>query len=48
MACFGLSCFFHKPEKFQDKTKATNFLGENIGPDAKVLNPDVEVLVHGF
>ena len=42
---FGLSCFFHKLEKFQDKIRANTFLGENIGPDVKVLVPDVKVLV---
>ena len=43
----GLSCFFHKPEKFRDKIRANTFLGENIGPDVKVLVPDVKVLVPG-
>ena len=50
----GLSCFFYKPEKFQHKIRAKTFLGENIGPDVKVLVPnvkvlvpDVKVLVHG-
>ena len=43
--CFGLSCFFHKPEKFRDKIRAKTCLGENIGPDVKVLVPDVKVLV---
>ena len=42
---FGLSCFFHKPEKFWDKIRANTFLGENIGPDVRVLVPDVKVLV---
>ena len=42
---FGLSCFFHKPEKFRDKIRANTFIGENIGPDVKVLIPDVKVLV---
>jgi hypothetical protein len=34
-----MSCFSHKPEKFQDKIRAKTFLGENIGPDVKVLVP---------
>jgi hypothetical protein len=44
---FGLSCFFHKPEKFRYKIRAKTFVGENIGPDVKVLVPDVKVLVPG-
>ena len=40
-----LSCFFHKLEKFRDKVRAKTFVGENIGPDVKVLVPDVKVLV---
>ena len=39
---FGLSSFFHKPEKFRYKIGAKTFLGENIGPDAKVLVPGCE------
>ena len=42
---FSLSCFSNKPEKFRDKFRAKTFLGENIGPDAKVLVPDAKVLV---
>ena len=42
---FGLSCFFQKPEKFWDKTRAHPFLCRNIGPDVKVLVPDVNVLI---
>jgi hypothetical protein len=42
---FGLSLFFHKLEKFHDKIRAKTFLGENIGPDVKVLVQDVKVLV---
>ena len=45
---FCLSCFFHKPEKFQDKISANTFLGENIGPDVKVLVLDVKVMVLDF
>jgi hypothetical protein len=44
---FSLSCFSHKPKKLWDKFRAKTFLGENIGPDAKVLVPDVKVLVPG-
>ena len=40
-----LSCFFPKPEKFQDEIRAKKNLGKNIGPDVKVLVPDVKVLV---
>ena len=42
---FGLSCFFHKLEKLQDKIRAKTV--ENIGPDVKVLVLDVAVLVPG-
>ena len=42
----GLSCFYHKPEKYQDKIRA--FLDINIGPDVKVLLMDVKVMVPGY
>jgi hypothetical protein len=44
---FSMSCFSNKPEKFRDKFRAKTFLGENIGPDAKVLVPDAKLLVPG-
>jgi hypothetical protein len=42
LVCYA---FFHKPETFRDKIRAKTFLGENIGPDMKVLVPDVKVLL---
>ena len=34
---FGLSSFYHKPEKFQDKIWANTFLSENAGTVTKVI-----------
>jgi hypothetical protein len=42
---FGLSCFFHRPDKFMDEIRDKTFVGENIGPDVKVLVPDKKVMV---
>jgi hypothetical protein len=39
--------FLYKPEKFRYKIRAKTFVGENIGPDEKVLVTDVKVLVPG-
>ena len=40
----GLSCFFHKPEKFRKQSDEI-LIGENIGPNVKVLVPDMKILV---